>query len=636
MVDTQKLGKLPDKPQGHSLQPGAVLQNRWRVMGVLGVGGMASVYKARDLRFPDVTRYVAVKEMLNLATDPQIREITLRNFEREANILASLSHPAMPEIYDYFPGSNHVYLVMEFINGKDLEAILNSVPMDKIPIETVRKWAVELCDVLAYLHEHEPEPIIFRDVKPSNVMIDQHGNVRLIDFGIAKIFESGQKGTMIGTEGYSAPEQYKGEAMPSSDIYAIGATLHHVLTRRDPRLEPPFSFAERSIRKFNSQVPEEFESIVMKALNYEVHERFVTAREMKEALENLGRSSVGGLASLNASNAIREDELASEGSSVVPIWKFRCEDEVRSSPTVHNGVVYIGAYDNNLYALQASDGAFKWKFATEGGIAATPAIDLDNQIVIVGSEDSVVYAIDMRTGRIVWTIMTERPVRCSACVAHGHVFFGSDDGKLYAAKSSNGRVIWKHDAGGPVRSRPWVTDEFIIFGSETGEVIGLDLGGAPKWRFRARRGVTSSPVVHDGVAFLGSSDWHVYAVDIKTGYSIWRYRTQKPVWSSPAIDPALKALFIGSVDGNLYALDTESGKERWRFETENQITSSPAVANGAVYFGSIDKRIYSVDGKSGKLRWSFLTEGPVPSSPCVADNIVFVGSSDHYVYALTA
>ncbi len=634
MVDTTKLSNLPDSPQGHSLQPGTVLQNRWRIMGVLGVGGMASVYKARDLRFPNVTRYVAVKEMLNLATDPHIREMTIRNFEREADILASLSHPAMPEIYDYFSDANHVYLVMEFISGKDLEAILNSISMEKISIETIRKWAIELCDVLAYLHEHEGDPIIFRDVKPSNIMIDQHGNVRLIDFGIAKVFESGQKGTMIGTEGYSAPEQYKGEATPLSDIYAVGATLHHIMTRRDPRLEPPFSFSERPIRNFNSRVPEALEAIVMRALAYEPEERFPSARDMKAALEKLGRSRVGDIASVGAD--VEEGALAEEGGSVVPIWKFRCEDEVRSSPVVYGGTVYVGTYDNNLYALQASDGAFKWKFATEGGLAASPALDLDNHIVIIGSEDTLVYAIDMHTGRIVWTIMTERPVRCTARVAHGHVFFGSDDGRLYAAKSSNGRVIWKYDAGGPIRTQPFVTDEHIIFGAETGEIIGLDLGGTPKWRYRARRGVTSSPVVYEGVVYFGSNDWHVYAFDIKNAYAIWRFRTQKPVWSSPAIDPENKSLYVGSVDGCLYALDIESGKERWKFETKNQITSSPALANGAVYFGGIDQNVYCVDAKTGRLRWSFATGGPIPSSPFILDNVVYIGSADHHIYALTA
>ncbi|MBN1965416.1 MAG: serine/threonine-protein kinase [Anaerolineae bacterium] len=637
MVETQRLSNLPDGPQGHSLQSGTVLQNRWRIMGVIGVGGMASVYKARDLRFPNVTRYVAVKEMLNLASDPQIREVTLRNFEREADILATLNHPAMPEIYDYFPGSDHVYLVMEFINGQDLEAILNKVPLEKLNIDTIRKWAIELCDVLAYLHEHSPEPIIFRDVKPSNIMIDQHGNIRLIDFGIAKVFQSGQKGTLIGTEGYSAPEQYKGEASPLSDIYAVGATLHHILTRRDPRLEPPFSFAERPIRQFNPQVSSEFEAIIMRSLAYDATERYQSAREMKTVLDNLKRPlfGVGPIPGGPAAEVEEEFEEGS-GSSVVPIWKFRCEDEVRSSPIVYNGIVFVGAYDHNLYALQANDGAFKWNFATEGGIAATPEPDPDNNIVIVGSEDGVIYAIDMRTGRIVWTIGTERPVRCTASVAHQHVFVGGDDGTLYAARTNNGRIIWKYESGGPIRSRPWITDELIIFGSGTGEVTALDLGGSLKWRFRARLGISSSIFVQNNVAYFGANDGHIYAVDAQTGYSIWRFRTQKPVWSTPTVAAKAKLLFAGSVDGNLYALDVDSGRERWRYNTENQITSSPAVDNDSVYFGGIDGMVYCLDTKKGDLRWSFETGGPVPGSPFVNDNTVYIGSSDNYVYALMA
>jgi eukaryotic-like serine/threonine-protein kinase len=91
-----------------------------------------------------------------------------------------------------------------------------------------------------FLHNHKPDPIIFRDMKPSNVMVDHNGDVKLVDFGIAKTFQFGKRGTMIGTEGYSPPEQYRGEATPLADVYALGATLHHALSRRDPRMEPPF------------------------------------------------------------------------------------------------------------------------------------------------------------------------------------------------------------------------------------------------------------------------------------------------------------------------------------------------------------------------------------------------------------
>jgi outer membrane protein assembly factor BamB len=636
MIDTQKFAKnLPEQPTGDgALQPGAVLQGRYRITGVIGVGGMGSVYQARDLRFPNVTRHVAVKEMLNLTTDQAMKEMTLRTFERESDMLASLSHPAVPEIYDYFSSKDRAYLVMEYINGRDLEAIVNSMS-DFIPVETVLNWALELCDVLGYLHLHEPEAIIFRDVKPSNIMIDQHGRLRLVDFGIAKTFQVGQKGTMIGTEGYSAPEQYRGEASPPSDVYGIGATIHHILTRRDPRLEPPFTFAERPIRETNQNVSAEFEAVVMKALEFEPADRFHNAAEMKTALEKLSRPTFAGLGvgDVQVVEALG-DEWGQADQSVTALWRFQCEDEVRSSPTIHNGVLFVGAYDNNLYAVDIQNGSFKWKYPASEGISSSPVVAPEENLVLFGSLDQHLYAVETRTGHVSWTVKTQAPVQSSPTVAHGHVFFGSDDGNLYAVRLSTGRIQWTWAGGVPIRTRPLVTGELIVVGLESGDVVGTDLAGQMAWRFKAKRAVASSPVEHEGLVFFGSLDWHIYALDIQRGWKVWTFRTNKPVVSSPAIGD--EKLYIGSVDGCLYALDLSSGKERWHYETEGQITSSPAYVDGAVYFGGIDGKVYSLEAKSGRLRWSFETKGPVPSSPIVHEGVVYIGSMDHHIYALKA
>lgn len=634
MVDTHKFpSKQPDKSQGEStLQPGSVLQGRYRITGVIGVGGMGSVYQARDLRFPNVTRYVAVKEMLNLSTDQSIREMTLKTFERESDMLASLSHPAVPKIYEYFPSKTRAYLVMEYINGRDLEMIINS-STDFLPVDTVLRWALDMCDVLGYLHSQEPEPIIFRDVKPSNIMVDEHGQIRLVDFGIAKIFQEGQKGTMIGTEGYSAPEQYRGEASPASDVYGIGATLHHLLTRRDPRLEPPFTFHERPIRDVNPTVPPEFEAIIMKALEFKPEDRYPNAAVMKQALEQLSHPVAPSL-SLKVSPTREEEGTTWVGAGIKPLWVFECEDEVRSSPTFYRGVIYVGAHDNNLYAINANDGSFRWKYPAEGRIVSTPAIGEEENLVVFGSMDNLFYAVDLRVGQLQWTVRTQGPVLSSPHIVHGHVFFGSDDGHLYAVRLATGRVQWKFASGGAVRSRPLVSGELIVFGTDEGDVIATDLSGRMVWRFRAKRGVSSSPLEQDGLVVFGSMDWQVYALDIVRGWKVWEFRTGKPVVSSPAYGDG--RIYIGSVDGSLYALDLASGKERWRFETEGQITSSPAYVNGAVYFGGVDGYVYSVDAKNGRLRWKFKTEGPVPGSPAVVDGVVYIGSMDHSLYALKA
>jgi len=609
--------------EGATLPKSTVLQGRYEIIRTVNIGGMSVVYQARDRRFTKVARLCAVKEMVNSAPDPYLRELAIKNFEREANILATLSHPAIPKIFDCFSEGNRSYLILEFIEGQNLESLLQHTA-SFLPEEQIISWAIQICDVLSYVHSHKPNPIIFRDVKPSNVMLNNQDRIVLIDFGIAKVFQAGQKGTMIGTEGYSPPEQYKGIADPRGDVYALGATMHHVLTRRDPRLEPPFTFHEYPPRSLNPEVSERLEAVVMKALQYEVEDRYSSTEEMKLALQTV--------------LIARGDSLVTPGTiafvsgqGVLPVWEFACEDEVRSSPTVAEGIVYVGAYDNNLYALDAKTGRFVWKYATDGGIASSPCVSRD--MVFVGSEDQVFYAINAITGSIAWTCPTGERIRSSPRVEYNQVFFGSDDGHLYAVSAQSGRVTWKFQALKSIRSSPAISDDVVYLGSDDGHVYALDIqNGNLKWKYRTNRRVTSSPAIDEELVFVGSTDWNVYALDVRTGWPVWRYRTNSAVISSPAISEG--CLYIGSVDGNLYAIETKSGRLIWKFPSEAQIISSPAVAEGAVYFGSVDEHVYSVDVKTGKLRWSFKTGGPVPSSPSVADGIIYIGSMDNKVYAL--
>ena len=616
-------GRIEEGAEGR-LPDGYLLQNRYRILEGLKPGGMSAVYKAQDLRFPSVIRLCFVKEMLNTATDPQVRAMIKRSFEREANILATLGHPGIVQVYDYFTEGDRSYLVLEYVDGKDLEAILVETP-GFLPEAQVVNWAIQICEVLSYLHGYEPRPIIFRDIKPSNIMLDNHGHIRLVDFGIAKLFQSGQKGTMVGTEGYSPPEQYRGIAEQRVDIYALGATMHHLLSKQDPRLEPPFSFHERPIHKTNPAVSHELVAIISQAVEYDVNKRYGSVEEMRRALMSLSPArGVVGTTSLGTPAFISGD--------VVALWRFACEDEVRSSPAVHNGVVYVGAYDHNLYAISADNGKFLWKYATEGGIASSPCVY--ERHVFVGSADRALYAINANTGRVSWTCPTQGRVWSSPRAAFDHVLFGSDDRHLYAVNIHRGRVAWAFEADGPVRSSPTIGNDAIYVGCEGGMVYAVDISGRLRWRFRAQRGVTSSPALTGDLVYVGSQDRHVYGLDISSGWSVWRYRTGGPVVSSPAVSEGV--VFIGSVDGHLYALDAENGHLVWRYATDDQVTSSPAVVAGAVYFGSVDGTIYSLDAQTGDLRWRFQTEGPVTSSPTVVDGVVYIGSTDHYVYALPA
>ena len=625
-------------------QSGEVLQGRYMILGSLGVGGFSSVYRARDLRFPSVTRLCAVKEMVISTVDPEMRELTIKSFEREAGMLATLNHPAIPDIYDYFTDGNRSYLVLEFVPGQNLQQWLDETD-EYLDEQKALDWALQVCDALAYLHSQKPQPVIFRDLKPSNIMLDPYNHIRLIDFGIAKLFEANEdKGTMIGTAGYTPPEQYRGEASPAVDVYGLGATLHHLLTRQDPRQETPFTFSEHPIRAANPAISRTFEAIIMRCLAYDPKERFPDAMALRESLLELSKSDTDD-ADLDQRLGLKENALAFDRedtgaptaslraglSRVKPLWVFRCEDEIRSRPAVGKGIVFVAAYDNNLYALTADKGDFLWKFPTGGGIGGSPVVSED--AVLIGSSDHSLYSLQLRKGRLNWQFRAEGPIYSSPAVRFDHAFFGADDGYVYVVNAMRGQLHWKTNVYSPVRSTPWVSDELVYFGTEGGQVLGLELGaGKPKWQTKAQRAVTSSPKVADDILYVGSVDGTVYAIDASSGWPIWRYQTDGPILATPTLYQGV--LFIGSSDGHLYAIDMASGRPVWSYHTNGQIVSAPAVWGNTVYFGSTDGGLYGVSLRRGALQWRFDTSSPIIGSPTIVNGVIYFGAADHTLYAL--
>jgi outer membrane protein assembly factor BamB/predicted Ser/Thr protein kinase len=621
----RELGPSSRRGTGELLKPGANLTDRYLIKAQVGIGGMSAVYKARDLHFPNVEKIVALKEMFNQGRDLAARQAIVHNFEREADLLATLSHPAIPRIFDYFTQDDRSYLVLEFIEGKNLENIINETEAF-LSEQQVVTWAIELCDVLDYLHNHKPKPIIFRDMKPSNVMINLRNQVVLIDFGIAKHFQVGQKGTMIGTEGYAPPEQYRGDATHLADIYALGATLHHMLTRLDPRQEPPFYFGDFPIRKANPNISMELETVIDIALQYNSEDRFQNVDAMREALISAARKT-GLLAALPLTTG-----MVSKAGDITPLWSFDCEDEIRGSPTTADGIVYVGSYDHNLYAINAETGEFGWKYPTDKGIVSRPAVY--DKHVIFGSEDHAVYVLSARAGQLQWTYYTDGPIRSSPFIAEGHIFIGSDDGYLHAINVTNERRAWRIDTGSAVRSTPYVGNdpEAIFIGNEYGDFFCLDFRGETRWRFKAKRAITASPLLAEGVVYFGSVDSYIYALESKTGWMIWRYRLGKATISTPVI--AERLIFTGSADGNIYCLDARSAREIWRFTTENQVTGSPLIHNDSLYCGSVDGYLYCLEYRTGILRWKFKTGGPITGAPVISNDTIYFGSLDHRLYAL--
>jgi serine/threonine protein kinase len=218
-----------------------LFRNRYFIMSKVGAGGFGSVYKARDIQSGD--RLVAIKEVSLLGLHPQAMIEATTSFQREVSVLSQLDHPNLPHLYEYIQTPGHWYLVMDFIAGETLEEYQSKAPNGRLLLSEALDIGMQLCLVLDYLHSQQP-PIVFRDLKPANIMRTPTGQLYLIDFGIARYFKPGQaKDTVaLGSHGYAAPEQYgKAQTTPRADIYSLGAVLHQLLTARDPS-EAPFRF----------------------------------------------------------------------------------------------------------------------------------------------------------------------------------------------------------------------------------------------------------------------------------------------------------------------------------------------------------------------------------------------------------
>lgn len=276
------------------LTPQSLLHQRYLITGLVGRGGMSAVYRARDTRSTRAgANYVALKEMSqrNLS-DAELIEATER-FQQESRLLSSLSHPNLPRIYDAFSEDERYYLVMDFIDGKTLLQLLKEAGGRPLPVPLVLKYAIQLCAVLIYLHQQRP-PIIFRDLKPANVMATANGHVFLIDFGIARIFKEGQQQdtVFLGSPGYAPPEQHGvAQTNARSDLYSLGATLHCCLTGQDP-YHAADRFLFQPIRQYNPSVPPELELLVQRLVALDEQQRPASAMEVQQILIRISQQVV--------------------------------------------------------------------------------------------------------------------------------------------------------------------------------------------------------------------------------------------------------------------------------------------------------------------------------------------------------
>lgn len=274
------------------LQPGSTLHRGYVIEAVIGKGGMGAVYLARQNTLGG--RRVAIKETTVQVDDPSVRALVMEQFAREAHILAAIDHPNLVDVKDFFEEGGAHYMVMAYIDGETLQQVLERSP-GPLEVEQVLTWMDPLCDVLSVLHE-QSTPVLVRDLKPSNVMIDRSGRIRLIDFGIARVHDSASARTSnllkgAGTVGYAPVEQFGGQGTDArADIYALGATLYALVTRTVPPWAMHMATGEAVLQRpstINPAVPTSLDAVIGRMMALRRDERYPTVRETRQALQNV-------------------------------------------------------------------------------------------------------------------------------------------------------------------------------------------------------------------------------------------------------------------------------------------------------------------------------------------------------------
>lgn len=259
---------------------GSVIDGKYEILKKIGEGGMSKVYLAMDKR---LNKQWAVKEIEKRAKDKN-NDVVIQSSIAEANMMKKLDHPSLPRIVDIIDNGSVIYVIMDYIEGEPLSKILDQYGAQ--PQDIVIEWAKQLCEVLNYLHTRTPA-IIYRDMKPANVMLKPDGNIKLIDFGIAREYkeQSLADTVSLGTKGYAAPEQFggKGQTDPRTDVYCLGVTIYHLVTGQNP-CEPPYELYP--IRHWNPALSGGLERIIQKCTQLNPDDRYQSCEELLYALNH--------------------------------------------------------------------------------------------------------------------------------------------------------------------------------------------------------------------------------------------------------------------------------------------------------------------------------------------------------------
>ena len=592
---------------GH-LNAGDVVRQRYKVQAQIGQGGFGAVYKAEDTDLGQ--RLVAVKEMNQQSLSPQALTDGIEAFKREALMLAGLRHEHLPRIYEHFAEDERWYLVMDYIEGETLDDHLSKARNGNLPQVMALKIALQLCAVLNYLHTRKP-PIIFRDLKPANIILTPEGNLFLIDFGIARHFKPGQaKDTVaFGSPGYAAPEQYgKAQTTPRADIYSLGSILHQMLSGHDPSLSP-FRFPPLQ------NLDPALQQLVTQMLEMDESKRPISILEVQQALEHIKAHPTLSV----AGGALRAGQLLPAAPITLQIPAVSLSPSSPAPILVHEhhyGVVRAVAWSpDSVYAASATDAIVRVWHARNGhnlcsyrehlGLIKHMAWSpIDSRIASI-SEENKIRIWDCNTGKTLTSYPGDPNPGFNPNIVR--LLAWSTGGRYLAVAGSKFISIWDTDENRMIvqlrnksqagcRNLCWSPDGKNLALAQSKSVLICRLeerGKTLHYRYSAPvNAVAWSP---NGIYLAsGGDDRMVHVWDIRTNKLIGTYKNHLASISALAWSPDNTRLVSGSLSPNVNVWDILSGQDiaTYHAHVGDILTVAWSPDGRAILSGGSDCRVY--------------------------------------------
>ena len=622
----ENVGTLATLRLAHHLQANSLFKARYRIIRLVGVGGFGAVYEAQDML---EHRQVAIKEIgLIGLTSQEMIEVT-GSFNREAQLLSSLQHPSIPGIYAQLTDTEHWYLVMDFIAGQTLEEKLAQADGGSLAPEECLRIAVQLCDVLEYLHNSQPV-VIFRDLKPANIMLTNDGRLYLIDFGVARLYKPGQPRDTIafGSPGYAAPEQYgRVQTTPRTDIYSLGVLLHQMLTGQDPSLNP-FRFQPLSV---GGHLPARLEQLVAQMLEKDMEHRPESASEVRRQLQAILKLSAAATRHKKVSQVHRSSLTQTPGLAN----PFSTMGVTVSIYRRHTEAVHILAWSPDGRSLISCDNGnyvFIWNAFQQAAFLAFPFIvggqvhDLawspDGSMLATAGEDGAVrlWRTHLRLWQKVAYFFRGLPASSASkdppytrswssdeqiCLweqkGSVHALSWSPDGQMFVSAQKSALHIWNAQTkehlllgkghSGVVDDVAWSPDgqRIASCGRDHTTRIWSASDGKILWHWRAKGGTTMtvlawSPNGH--YLACGADNGTIHVWDTLQERQIYIYQAHKDWISSVVWSPDGQRIASASFDQTVHVWSALDGKDRFIYRSHEDKVLALAWSPDGQYLAS--------------------------------------------------